>query len=108
MVMDEDVLIFFRNELPILGFLPTEKNAVGMDDILQEYTEPDDLMPAIDKYSHVFGIDVSQINMDSYYPWKTAWFFRKWLNKKPLKQTNKPLTIRMFAESAKAGRWLYD
>ncbi|WP_146086299.1 DUF1493 family protein, partial [Enterobacter sichuanensis] len=27
---------------------------------------------------------------------------------KPVKQISKPLTVRMFAESAKAGRWLYD
>ncbi|HHW3955152.1 TPA: DUF1493 family protein, partial [Raoultella planticola] len=26
----------------------------------------------------------------------------------PIKQVSKPLTVRMFAESAKAGLWLYD
>ncbi|MFB9087077.1 DUF1493 family protein [Erwinia tracheiphila] len=25
-----------------------------------------------------------------------------------MNQLRKPLTVRMFAESAKAGRWLYD
>lgn len=32
-----------------------------------------------------------------------------WFRKKPIKSTShEPLTIRMFADSAKAGRWLYN
>lgn len=34
--------------------------------------------------------------------------FRKWFTRESLRQVYKPLTVRMFAESAKAGRWLYD
>ncbi|MBU9821922.1 DUF1493 family protein, partial [Rahnella sp. BCC 1045] len=43
-----------------------------------------------------------------YYPWEMEWFFRSWFTKKPLVQTKKPLTVKMFAESARAGKWLYD
>ncbi|EIZ9636358.1 DUF1493 family protein, partial [Cronobacter sakazakii] len=30
------------------------------------------------------------------------------LNKKEVELTRRPLTIRMFAASAQAGKWLYD
>ena len=108
MVTDEKVLLFFREELPVLGWLPVKDNAPGMNDILQEYTEPEDLMPAIIKYGQVFDVDITSIKMERYYPWKISWFFRKWFTKNPVKQISQPLTIKMFAESAKAGRWLYD
>ncbi|MDR7343516.1 hypothetical protein J2X14_001928 [Pantoea alhagi] len=108
MVTDEAVLSFFREQLPVLGLLPTQNNLLSIDDILQEYTEPEDLLPVISKYEHVFGVDISSMNIDNYYPWKVSWFFRKWFTKKPIKQTSHPLTVRMFSESAKAGRWLYE
>ncbi|MCG8709197.1 DUF1493 family protein [Brenneria sp. 4F2] len=107
MVMENDVLTFFQNELPILGWLPTKNNAVGIDDVLQEYTEQEDLFPVIEKFGHHFGVDLSVMDMSEYYPWVIPWFFRKWFTSKPVIQTKRPLTVRMFAESAKAGRWLY-
>lgn len=61
----------------------------------------------IDKYSKKCGIDVSGIDFSAYYPWEKQWFFPKWFPKKPIKQTVKPLTVKMFAESARAGGWLY-
>lgn len=108
MVTESDVLTFFQDELPISGLLPTKNNAVGMDDVLQEYTEQEDLFPAIDKFAHHFSVDLSVMGINSYYPWVTTWFFRKWFTSKPVIQAKKPLTVRMFFESAKAGRWLYD
>lgn len=108
MVTDEEVLRFFQNELPISGLLPTKENRVKMDEALQEYAEEEDLFPAINKYAQVFNIDLSVMNIENYYPWKTAWFFRRGFTQKPLEQISKPLTVRMFAEPAKAGRWLYD
>ncbi len=81
---------------------------LGLDDVLQEYAEADDLVIAINKYDEHFKVDVSAMNLDNYYPWNIPWFFRKWFTKKPVVQTSKPLTVRMFAESAKAGRWLFD
>ncbi|WP_139803542.1 DUF1493 family protein, partial [Cronobacter sakazakii] len=37
-----------------------------------------------------------------YYPWKIPRLF----SRKPVIQDKPPLTIRMFVESVKAGRWL--
>lgn len=108
MVTDKDVLIFFQDELPIPGWLPRQENKVKMDEILQEYAEEEELLVAINKYAAVFDIDLSLMKPESYFPWQTAWFFRRWFMKKPLQQISKPLTVRMFAESAKAGHWLYD
>lgn len=108
MVTDSEVLQFFRDELPVMGTLSGKMIPLQIDDALQSYTEFDDLYLAIDKFAAKFDIDTSVINFNSYYPWKIEWFFRKWFNKEPVKQISKPLTVQMFAESAKAGRWLYD
>ncbi|MGX7396288.1 DUF1493 family protein, partial [Enterobacter sp. ESY66] len=35
-------------------------------------------------------------------------FFRKWFTKEPVKQISKPLTVRMFDEAVKAGKWIHD
>lgn len=70
--------------------------------------EPDDMIIAIDKFEETFDVDFSGMEINNHYPWERPFFFRKWFTKQPVKQTKKPLTIRMFAESAKAGRWLYN
>lgn len=105
---DDKVLAFFRHELPLMTTLTLKPIPIEMDTPLQSYAESDDIGYAIDKYDEVFGIDVSALDMAHYYPWKTEWFFRNWFTKKPIIQAKKPLTVRMFAESARAGRWLYD
>ncbi len=107
MVTDEDVLMFFREQLPKVTTLWLKPVLLQPDDILQEFSEVEDLALAIDEYSTQFDIDVSKLNIEDYYPWEIPWFFRKWFTANPLKQSKKPLTVRMFAESAKAGRWLY-
>lgn len=108
MVTDEEVLSFFRNELPVLATLRLKPVPLTLDDTLQEYAPADDLVRAINKYDAVFNVDVSHLNLNNYYPWKIPWFFRQWFRKKPVIQSKKPLRVRMFAESARAGRWLYD
>jgi len=108
MVTDEDVLDFFRRELPLVTSLRLKPVQLKPDTILQEYAEVEDLAQAIDRYADKFGIDVSVLNIENYFPWEIPWFFRKWFTKKSVKQSRKPLTVAMFAESAKAGRWLYD
>ena len=108
MVINDEVLNFFREELPVIKYLGVKNVPLEMDTVLQEFADAEDLIPAIDKYSDNFNIDVSTLNIENYYPWEIPWFFRKWFTKKPVKQTRKPLTVKMFAESAKAGRWLYD
>ncbi|EML7264994.1 DUF1493 family protein [Raoultella ornithinolytica] len=108
MVTDNEVLEFFQKELPVLGTLTGKLIPLEMDDVLQEYAEDDDLVFCMNKYSEKFDVDISAMNYGYYYPWFNTWFFRKWFTRKPVKQVSKPLTVRMFAESAKAGRWLYD
>ncbi|WP_312456325.1 DUF1493 family protein [Pseudescherichia sp.] len=105
---NSEVLDFFRAELPVMGTLTGKMIPLQLDDALQAYTEFDDLSLAIDKYSKKYDIDVSVIDFSAYYPWETEWFFRKCFTKKPIRQTVKPLTVKMFAESARAGEWLYE
>jgi len=107
MVTDSEVLEFFRDDLPRMGTLKGKMIPLQLDDALQAYTEFDDLFLTIDKYSKKYEVDVSVIDYSAYYPWEIEWFFRKWFTKKPIRQTAEPLTVKMFAESARAGKWLY-
>jgi len=108
MVTDEQVLDFFRQKLPQIRTFSLKVVPLEINDTLQEYAELDDLVEAIEHYSDQFNIDVSTLNIDNYYPWKTPWFFRTWFKKESVKQDRQPLTVRMFAESAKAGTWLHQ
>lgn len=108
MVTDEQVLDFFRKNLPEQATLKFKPVPLQPDDVLQDYCDSDDVIYAINDAIDQFNIEASNLNLDNYFPWYSEWFFRKWFTKKPLKQISKPLTVRMFAESAKAGRWLYD
>ena len=108
MVTEEKVLNYFRWELPVVKSLLMKSIPLDADTILQEYAEAEDLALAIDKFSEEFDIDVSSLNIENYLPWNIPWFFRSWFTKKPVIQSKKPLTVRMFAESAKSGRWLYE
>ncbi|EOI3569456.1 DUF1493 family protein [Cronobacter dublinensis] len=108
MVTEDDVLAFFRKALPTLADLRLNSIPLEIDDALQEYAEPDDLLAAINQYDQHFHVDMSAMNWDRYFPWEKPWFFRKWFTRKPVVQTAKPLTVRMFAQSAKAGRWLFE
>jgi len=108
MVTDLEVLEFFRKELSLMTTITMDPILLQLDTPLQSYAEYDELGDAIEKYDEVFNVDISSLNMDKYYPWKLKWFFRKWFTKKPVKQVSQSLTVRMFAESARAGNWLYD
>jgi len=108
MVIDQDILEFFRKELSLMTTITLNPIYLQLDTPLQNYAEYDELSDAIEKYDEIFNIDISALDMNKYYPWKLEWFFRKWFTKRPIKQISKPLTVRMFAESAKAGYWLYD
>lgn len=108
--IEDNVLAFFRDELSVplaSNFKPVQ---LEMDTVLQDYAEPDEFPYAIEKYDQVFGVDVSAIDMKHYYPWENLPRLTRWFKAKrsDVEQTRKPLTVRMFAESAKAGRWLYD
>lgn len=105
---DIEVLEFFRGELSLHVTFTFKPIPVELDTPLQYYAEWDELPYAIEDFGEKFNVDVSVIDFDFYYPWETETFWRKWFNKEPIRQVSKPLTIRMFAESAKAGYWLYD
>ncbi|PWC10502.1 DUF1493 family protein [Brenneria corticis] len=108
MVTDEDVLSFFKEEISTLATLTFKTIPLELDTVLQEYAEGDELYYAIDKYGETFGVDMSRFNWDNYYPWRDTPFWHTWFSKKPVENDKTPLTIRMFSESAKSGRWLYD
>ncbi|WP_034916024.1 MULTISPECIES: DUF1493 family protein [Erwinia] len=108
MISDNDVLKFFREEISTLATITFKKIPLELDTALQSYSEIDELIYAIEKYDEKFNVNTSDIDMNHYYPWKDEWFFRKWFTRKPVRQSSKPLTVRMFAESARAGKWLYD
>ncbi|KFD18312.1 hypothetical protein GTPT_2502 [Tatumella ptyseos ATCC 33301] len=66
----------------------------------------------IEDFGQKFDIDVSKINMNRYCPiikipllkrlTEGREIMKKIISERP------PFTLRMFAESARAGRWLYD
>jgi len=111
MVTDQEVLDFFRKELstPIswkLKLIPLE-----LDTHLQDYCTPDELPYAIEDFGDKFGVDVSVIDMDYYCSLIKISFFKRLIKGRAIKEHiishRPPFTVRMFAESAKAGRWLY-
>ncbi|MBO2912331.1 hypothetical protein [Enterobacter sichuanensis] len=60
MVNEQDVLTFFRNELPVLGTFTGKLIPLQLDDILQDYTEDDDLAFCMDKFSIQFHVDITR------------------------------------------------
>ncbi|ASE44239.1 DUF1493 family protein [Citrobacter braakii] len=108
MVTDNEVLEFFRGELSLAVTFTFKPIPIELDTPLQGYAEWDELPYAIDDFGEKYNVDVSVIDFEAYYPWERESVYRKWFTKEPIKQVSKPLTVRMFAESARAGRWLYD
>jgi len=94
---------FILRELPLVTTLLLKKIKVGDDDILQEQYEADDIADMAEKFFHDFNVEPSGFSTAAYFPWKTPSLF----SRAPVKQDKKPLTIRMFIESARAGRWLF-
>ncbi|MBJ2067199.1 DUF1493 family protein [Serratia odorifera] len=110
MVTTEEVLEFFRNELSTPVTWKGKVEHLQLDTLLQDYAERDEFPYAIEDYAEKFGVDVSVIDMTYYYPWENLSRWDRWFKckKSDVEKSRKPLTVRMFAESAKAGRWLYD
>ena len=105
MPSETDVLEFFRDNLPEQGTLTGKRIPLNLDDVLQDYTDLDDIMYAIDQFEKKYLIEVKTAN---YFPWMQTWFFRKWFTKNSVTQISKPLTVRMFAEAVRAGKWIHD
>ena len=112
MVSDADVLAFFREELsrPVnrkLRAVPLE-----LETLLQDYAAADELPYVINDYCNKYGVDISAMDMRNYFPWENLPFSQRFFKGRSFKNMvtakRKALTVKMFAESAKAGRWLYD
>lgn len=102
-VTPDAVREFILRELPLVTTFLLKKIEVGDDDILQEQFEADDIAEMAKKFFNDFNVQPAGFNLAAYFPWKTSSLF----SRAPVKQNKEPLTIRMFIESAGAGRWLF-
>ncbi|MFS6814020.1 DUF1493 family protein [Citrobacter meridianamericanus] len=109
MSIQDDVLKLFREEIP--GYLDENWKEVPLELDSELFDVPgDDLHSALTRYEKEFKVDLSCVNWKPYYPWHnlplfTRWFKAKW---EEVEGTRLPLTVRMFAESAEAGKWLFE
>ena len=109
MSIQDDVLKLFREEIP--GYLDENWKEVPLELDSDLFDAPgDDLHSALDRYEKEFKVDLSCVNWKPYYPWHNLPLFTRWFkaNREEVEATRIPLTVRMFAESAEAGKWLYD
>ena len=108
MVTDKQVLTFFRDALSLRVTWLFNPIPVELDTPLQSYAEWDELPCAIEDFRIKFSVDTSVIDYGHYYPWENETILRKIFKRKVRPTHARPLTIRMFAESARAGKWLFD
>lgn len=104
-----EVLKLFRKEIP--GYEDKNGNEIPLEFDSDLFNEPrDDLSDAIEKYQKAFSVDLSSVDWSCYFPWENTPLLTRWFKAKreEVERTRRPLTVRMFAESAKAGKWLYD
>lgn len=94
---------FILRELPLVTTLLLKKIQIGDDDILQELFEAEDIADLAETFFRNFNVQPTGFSLATYFPWKTRSFF----SRAPVQQDKAPLTIRMFIESAAAGRWLF-
>lgn len=107
--IQDEVLALFREEIP--GYLDSHWKEIplGLDSDLFD-SPGDDFEDAIRKFEQVFKVDLSVVDWSCYFPWENTPLLTRWFKAKreEVERTRRPLTVRMFAESAKAGKWLYD
>lgn len=105
----EEVLSLFREEIP--GYLDSQWKEIPLELDSDLFNCPrDDLEDAVEKYQERFGVSLVGMNWPLYFPWEHTPCFQKWfkLRREEVEATRLPLTVRMFAESAEAGKWLFD
>ncbi len=100
---DDQYRAFILDNLP--GVTTLFKTVdISDDEALQETFEREDISDLIDALSTKLSVNCDNFYMDNHFPWKAKTFF--------IKKNNNvgkvPLTLRMFIDSAKAGRWLYS
>ncbi|MDI7382869.1 DUF1493 family protein [Cronobacter dublinensis] len=102
-ISDEDIKATILKELPRVTSFTLKKQEPDIDTPLQEIFEVEDIAEMAQSLFSHFGTEHSRFDLTAYFPWKTPELF----SRKPVIQDKTPLTIRMFVESVKAGRWLY-
>jgi len=102
-VTDDKVRDFILHDLPLVTTLFLKRVDIADDAVLQDLFEVEDIAEMVDAFFNHFHIPADGFSIDNYYPWQGKSTF---LCKK-ITQSKSPLTIRMFIESARAGRWLY-
>lgn len=108
-IIQDKVLKLFREEIP--GYLDQHWKEIPLEFDSDLFDSPrDDLSDAIRKYQETFNIDLSNVDWSCYFPWENTPLLRRWfkVKREDVEKNRKPLTVKMFAESAKAGKWLYD
>ena len=103
------VLALFNDEISLE--LDQNWNEILLDMDYDLFDAPgDDLFSALKRYEKEFNVNISCIDWHRYFPWENTPGVKRWftLKRKDVEATRVPLTVRMFAESAKAGKCLYD
>ncbi|EPC8954487.1 DUF1493 family protein [Cronobacter sakazakii] len=103
-VSDEAIQSMILKELPLVTSFTFKKQELNLDNPLQELFEVEDIAEMAQTLFSHFGTEHSRFDLAAYFPWKTQRLF----SRKLVIQDKPPLTIRMFVESVKAGRWLYE
>ncbi|ELY4600151.1 DUF1493 family protein [Cronobacter malonaticus] len=100
-VSDKEIQAMILKELPLVTSFTLKIQTPDIDSPLQETFEAEDIAEMAQALFRHFGTEHSRFDLTAYYPWKTS----GWFSRKPVIQNKPPLTIRMFVESVKAGRW---
>ncbi|WP_017801318.1 DUF1493 family protein [Winslowiella toletana] len=101
---DDEIVAVILKKLPLVTTITFRKIEIDERSPLQDTFEADDIEQTAEVVFGQFGTDGSSFTLHHYYPWKTKGFF----SKKAPEQDKKALTVSMFVESVKAGKWLYD
>ncbi len=100
---DDQYRAFILDNLPRVTTLFKTVD-ISDDEALQGTFEREDISDLIDALSTKLSVNCDNFHMDNHFPWKPKTFFTKKNNN----AGKVPLTLRMFIDSAKAGRWLYS
>lgn len=107
--IQDEVLTLFREEIP--GFLDSHWKEIPLkldSDLFDSLG--DDFHEALNKFEKRFNVVLSDVKWFCYFPWENTPLLTRWFKEKreDIELTRKHLTVRMFVESVKAGKWLYD
>ncbi|AHM73534.1 DUF1493 family protein [Yersinia hibernica] len=98
------VIDFLKKEHSLIATIIFKRILVEVDSVLLSNFGFEDISDATATCLKAFNVNYDNFYWSNYFPWKEKGFFSF---KEPV-QDKTPLTIKMFTESAKAGRWLYD